>query len=344
MPDIRRKLTNPGRAAAGALLQRQSATMNGLLSESEAAYDSARTDGMLSGDIGRNTADKSYMGADAFRHAYSSARATQEFGPEVANLLGRGNEWLAAATRENDNSNQNAADIGMDLHNNRVGREIAKKLGDDASPHAVRDAVLQAANKGDLVLSVKDPRAMKEYSAQHDMKALEGAHDGAVAVASASKAAYQGAVTKVADALESVDGAARTVASRLSGFKQALANAMERDGDSPMFTFTEKQLQAGEKFADKVKPELLSAVEGSVDYGNQMTVSQDRLASLMAPVAQFEEAGMDKESSQETRVAMASKDEQDLSRKEDRSAEREDRGNEREVEREAEREMEVDMC
>jgi hypothetical protein len=121
MPDVRTSLKNPSKAAAGAVLQRQAVTMNGLLTESEAAYASAREDGLLKGDIGKNTSDHKHMGADAFRHAYASARATQELGSEVANFLGRGNEWLAAATRENDNSQGNAGDIGMDLWNNRAG-------------------------------------------------------------------------------------------------------------------------------------------------------------------------------------------------------------------------------
>lgn len=331
MSDIRKKLTNPDRAAAGALLQRQSATMNGLLNESDAAYESAREDGLLKGDIGKNTPDNQYMGRDAFRHAYASARATQAFGPEVANFLGRGNEWLAAATRENDDKNTNAADIGMDLHNNKVGREIAKQLGDKATPMQLRDAVVAAADKGDLILSNKDPRALKAYDSQYDMKALAAAYDGVKTASAVAKEGYQAAVEKTTEFFAKADSAVRSAASRLEGLKASLKTAMESDGSSPMFMFTEKQLQEGEKFADKVKPEVVSAVESTVEYGRQLAVSSERLQDLMAPVSQFAaaETEQSREFSQEhSRVAMAERDREE--------------GRNREPE--AAREMEMDVA
>lgn len=285
--DVRKSLKNPQRAAAGALLQRQSATMSGLLDESGAAYESARQDGLLKGDIGKNTSDKTFMGQDAFRHAYASARATQEFGAEVANVLGRGNEWLAAVTRENDNRGANAGDIGMDLWNNRAGREIAQRLGDDASSEQLRDAVIEAANRGELILSQKDPRALKEYEAQRDMKALGALHDGAAAAVRGAKDTYQAAIEKTADFFTRTDETVRSAASRIEGFKDAIKTAMEKTDGSPMFVFTEKELKQGEAFADRTNPEVLSAVQSTIEFGPQMELSPERHDALMASVHQF---------------------------------------------------------
>jgi hypothetical protein len=161
---------------------KQPTTMDGLITESQAAFESARLAGLLkTSPLGA----ASNKGDDAFRHTYSSARASQSLTSPVANFLGRGNEWLAAATRENDDGDANKRDIGMDLWNNRAGREIAARLGGDATPEQLRDAVVVAANRGDLILSTKDPRALAEYQAQYDMRLLTGVHDAGAALRTA---------------------------------------------------------------------------------------------------------------------------------------------------------------
>lgn len=291
MPDIKSAVSNPKRAAAGALLQRQSMTLSGLYNEAEQAYESARKDGVLTGDIAKNTADKSCMGFDAFRHAYASARATQELGGAIASTLGRGNEWLAAAVRENDVEQANAADIGMDLHNNKTGRDIAHRLGAHATPAQIRDAVIEAGNRGELILSTKDSRALKEYASQYDMIALAVAHDAVTQGPSAVKDAATALWDKAKGAVDSVRDVAGDVKTRLEHFGKSLNTALEQDGRSPFFLFSEAELKAGEKHAALAHPGLLATVERSVEMGPEMSLDRETLKDIMHPVEQFAQRG-----------------------------------------------------
>jgi len=259
---------------AGALVQRQQATMSGLQDEASMAYQRVSSNNPLA----TNLPDRSAMGADAFRHAYASARATQEYGESVANFLGRGVEWMAAASRENNSENFNARDIGMDLHNNRVGREIANELGPKASSDELRGAIERAAQSGRLILSTEDPRAMQEYNKQPDMQALNAVYDAAARTKDAVAEGVQSARDLLNDAgsaassvFEAKDKTPDVKDNLLDSLKDAFKDAVEKVPDSGFFKFSEAQLESGESFAQSSAPaseaagalqELVSAREG----------------------------------------------------------------------------------
>ena len=87
---------------------------------------------------------------DAFRHAYLNALLTQRFGKKTAELIATAHE------RGPDDTPKAARSESMDLHNNQVGRDIAERLGPNASQEDLRRAVEQAVRDGKLVVFDKD--------------------------------------------------------------------------------------------------------------------------------------------------------------------------------------------
>ncbi|MDM7857703.1 DUF6973 domain-containing protein [Thiopseudomonas acetoxidans] len=87
--------------------------------------------------------------ADAFRHAYSSAEMTRDFGPQSANHAGTWWEILGLI------KGQSEAEARMDAWNNYVGQEIAIKLGPNATNDELAEAVYDAVLSGRLVLEPK---------------------------------------------------------------------------------------------------------------------------------------------------------------------------------------------
>jgi len=80
--------------------------------------------------------------ADAFRHAYWNALMTQQYGEEWAREF---------ATAHERNPSSNHVPVGMDLHNNEVGRSIAQ-ANPDASPEELATLVEQAVKDGSMVV------------------------------------------------------------------------------------------------------------------------------------------------------------------------------------------------
>ncbi|WP_424185971.1 DUF6973 domain-containing protein [Actinokineospora sp. G85] len=80
--------------------------------------------------------------ADAFRHAYWNALMAQRYGEEWAGEF---------ATAHERNPSSHPVAVGMDLHNNEVGREIAR-TNPDASPQELATLVEQAVNDGRMVV------------------------------------------------------------------------------------------------------------------------------------------------------------------------------------------------
>ncbi|MBL8951893.1 MAG: hypothetical protein JNK82_14010 [Myxococcaceae bacterium] len=84
--------------------------------------------------------------ADAFRHAYANALLTQE----------RGEEWTAAFTTAHEqNPDSSPLSVAMDLHNNEVGRRIARE-NPDASPEEMADLIQKAVENGEMVVIGQD--------------------------------------------------------------------------------------------------------------------------------------------------------------------------------------------
>jgi hypothetical protein len=83
---------------------------------------------------------------DAFRHAYWSARMAQEFGDDFANRYTTAHEALPG--------NQGPREA-MDLHNNEVGRAIAR-AHPDATPEELARYIHEAVRRGDMVVVGRD--------------------------------------------------------------------------------------------------------------------------------------------------------------------------------------------
>ncbi|CAM4074637.1 DUF6973 domain-containing protein [Kibdelosporangium persicum] len=84
--------------------------------------------------------------ADAFRHAYWNALMTQRYGEEWARDF---------ATAHERNPSSHHIPVGMDLHNNEVGRQIAR-ANPDASPEELATLVEQAVKDGKMVVIDKN--------------------------------------------------------------------------------------------------------------------------------------------------------------------------------------------
>jgi hypothetical protein len=84
--------------------------------------------------------------ADAFRHAYWNALMTQRYGEEWARDF---------ATAHERNPSSHNVPVGMDLHNNEVGRQIAQ-ANPDASPEQLATLVEQAVKDGKMVVIDKN--------------------------------------------------------------------------------------------------------------------------------------------------------------------------------------------
>lgn len=89
---------------------------------------------------------------DAFRHAYVSGVITIEYSSTTADILGRLNELVPSLS---PNSDQN--EVNMDLFNNHVGRQYAKKRKSRAR---LLDALHQALKTHELIT---DPADMRQY-------------------------------------------------------------------------------------------------------------------------------------------------------------------------------------
>lgn len=274
------KFFDKAKAVVGATWERHAVTFGKIHSEAETMYSQALKTGLLSPNEpmgkGYGEGNRSHMGEDAFRHAYASARTAQAYSAPVANAAGRAWEALAAATRENSNGGANARDIGMDLHNNRVGREIADKLGYGATPEAIRDAVIEAGRSGKLVMSEWDPRAMAEYNRSPDMKALTALHE----IASPSHD------TQTAGRAAPAPTATEVKSKAAELFKVSLGEAFKEDPHSPMFQFTDKQLAAGDRFAAQLDSSMVASLSEGLTPVREETMSRadfnERMAALEA--------------------------------------------------------------
>lgn len=80
---------------------------------------------------------------DAFRHAYGMFLLTQRFGSAYANFVGDAHE------RDGLQDGSPRGEVAMDLHNNRLGREIAEQ-NPGMSPEDGEQAVADAINNGDM--------------------------------------------------------------------------------------------------------------------------------------------------------------------------------------------------
>lgn len=270
-------------AAAGALWERHAVSFGKVQGESEHHYAKAQQAG-FGPQRHEYASAKDFSNAekyaeDAFRHSYSSARLTQAYSEPVANAMGRAWEAMAAATRENNDTNMNAKEIGMDLHNNRVGRELIGKLGQSATPEQIRDALVQAGRQGQLIMHPNDPRAMSEYKSSYDIRSLTAINEMASDSHKPSKefnSMKEDLFNKGAD----------TKAHLMDMFKVSMGDAMRQDPDSPMFKFSDAQLASGAQFAEKMDPQAVASLSEFVAPGREDVMTRGDFNTQMAALEQ----------------------------------------------------------
>jgi len=113
------------------------------------------------GGTGPNGTDNGGTGdnhRDAFRHAYWNVLMSREFGEHNAEDVGTGHE--KRPDEPTFDAQHEARAEAMDLYNNKIGREIARSLGPDASDQDVRGAVEQAVRDGKLVMFNEERTAL----------------------------------------------------------------------------------------------------------------------------------------------------------------------------------------
>lgn len=89
---------------------------------------------------------------DALRHAYVSGVFTQEYGPAMADVLGRLNELFPLNGASDANRVQS---INMDLWNNAVGRRYGQEF---RTRPELFEALLNALRNGELIQDLRDKR------------------------------------------------------------------------------------------------------------------------------------------------------------------------------------------
>lgn len=90
--------------------------------------------------------------ADAFRHAFASAKMTLRYGENAANVMGALHEY------HGNFGSQPEKECGMDMWNNKVGREVASRLPTGATDEQIGKAVMDSMTRGDLIVSLSDTR------------------------------------------------------------------------------------------------------------------------------------------------------------------------------------------
>lgn len=144
--------------AATAIAWKGMTEMNNLAEKASAYLE--KTDTGLKAGYGHNDV------ADAFRHAFASAKVALNYGETTAKVLGSLHEY------HGNFKSQPEKECGMDLWNNKAGRDIAKTLPAGASDEQIGKAVVDAIKRGDLITSIEDPRTakgMKELLTMDDL-------------------------------------------------------------------------------------------------------------------------------------------------------------------------------
>lgn len=207
----------------------------------------------LNKEIGPAAPGQDLQRADAFRHAYSAAIVTREIGQALNNLnignsewgreaamataaqatstMGRGLEQIAVL--DHGTKDRNHADIGMDLHNNQRGIEIAKQLGMNASNDQIAAAVVKDMARGNMILSNEDPRAQANFDKQLDMKTLQAGRDGATTAGAFVASAWDSAKDAGQQVVAKLQKDEKTKESTLDATAQAFKNPSPSPHKSP---------------------------------------------------------------------------------------------------------------
>jgi Ca2+-binding RTX toxin-like protein len=92
-------------------------------------------------------------GADAFRHAFTSAYFANLFGRPIAEALGDMNEIKGDLNLVGNPK----AELNMDVWNNAIGRDIGAALPVNTPAEKIAEEVIKAISEGKLITSLNDP-------------------------------------------------------------------------------------------------------------------------------------------------------------------------------------------
>lgn len=179
------------------------------LSEKAATYLETHKTGINPG-VGYNDA------GDAFRHAFASAKLTQQYGEATASVLGSLHEYHGNFKGQPDK------ECGMDMWNNKMGREIGKSLPPGATDDQISKAIVDAIKKGDLIVGLDDPRTAKGLKELLTMDELSGKASTFLKESKTMLASITPSVIK--DALNNKDLSGPIMASLAKGFSEMEKN------------------------------------------------------------------------------------------------------------------------
>lgn len=201
-----------------------------------------------------------YQAQDAFRHVYASAILTRDLtqvsneqvAERMAEFMGWSLEAMAAIQRENNNSQINSREIGMDLHNNEVGRAIARELGPNASDDAIASRAMQAVRTGEAIGHPKDPRTLERFESEMTLKGMS-------AVREAISKGIESAKDLLENSIENMDDLGKSL---WNGTQEKMRSLMEDFKDLPVFKISDAQVENAN--TAEMPGEILNALESQV--------------------------------------------------------------------------------
>lgn len=245
---------------------------------------------------------------DAFRHTYAAAVLTNSIAKGIESVklfsteetqkmalviagnmteaTGRGLEYMSLAHHGRDKNNH--ADVGMDLHNNAAGIQIARESGINATREQLRDAVMNEMAKGNLILTNADPRAEANFNSQLDLKAGQAMRDGAIATASF-----------VSEKMGSIGQAQVTAANAMAPLKEGIAQPQTAQAGTIQGKDLLKALNNSASQQDRPTETVQSG-------GNQGQGSQPQSASQAEANSQAAQQSQQKAAAQAANQAQAS--------------------------------------
>lgn len=112
----------------------------------------AASDYMVKHSEGKDYGSGHNDAADAFRHAFASAKMTLRYGETAADVMGALHEY------HGNFGGQPEKECGMDMWNNKAGRTVASRLPSGASDEQIGNAVMDSLKRGELIVALSDPR------------------------------------------------------------------------------------------------------------------------------------------------------------------------------------------
>jgi hypothetical protein len=240
--------------------------------------------------------ENNYQAQDAFRHVFGSAVLTRDLtevssplaAEKMSEFMGWLHEAMAAGTRENQIPEKNAREIGMDMHNNEVGRAIARELGPKASDEALANRAMQALQTGEAIRDPKDNRALERFESEMSLRGIATARE-----------LLDKGVESAKDLLNNPTEKLQDLGTQLwEGTQEKMQDVMKNFKNLPVFKVSDAQVeQTGVDGSVNIPEDVLSSIESQV-------VAADRWQSTEADYAR-DSGVLARESGELQRIAQA---------------------------------------